>query len=251
VEFSLPESADQVRNGPPATCSAPTPRGPAVPQARFDSDAKARNGRARFGPDAKVRNERTREAGYAQRLQRLEGARWKQVLKAQAPYRWNIRRLNLGYTLDVGCGIGRNLRYLQGNGVGVDHNPTAVDVAREAGLSAFTPEEFLASEHARAGGFDSMLLAHVLEHLPEDDVREVVGGYLPYVRSGGSVVFITPQERGYASDSTHVRFVGFAESTALATEFGLTVDRRYSFPLPRFAGRAFTYNEFVVVSRKL
>lgn len=195
------------------------------------------------------KNARTRDEAYARRLQRLEGARWKRVLSAQAPYRWNVRRLGLGFTLDVGCGIGRNLRHLDGNGVGVDHNPTSIRVARNAGLTAFTPDEFLDSGYATPGRFDSLLLAHVLEHLPEAELRPLLSTYLPYVRSGGNVVFITPQERGYASDATHVRFVGFAEATALAAELDLRVARAYSFPLPRAAGRVFTYNEFVVVSR--
>jgi 2-polyprenyl-3-methyl-5-hydroxy-6-metoxy-1,4-benzoquinol methylase len=195
------------------------------------------------------KNARTREEAYAQRLHRRGGARWKRLMSVQAPYRWNVRRLKLGFTLDVGCGIGRNLRHLDGDGVGVDHNPTSVGMARAAGLVAYTPEEFLASEYARPGRFDSILLAHVLEHLPQDDVPSLLENYLPYVRPGGTAVFITPQERGYASDPTHVRFVGFAEATALAEDAGLAVTRSYSFPLPRFAGRAFTYNEFVVVSR--
>ncbi len=186
---------------------------------------------------------------YTQRLRRLEGARWKRLLSVQAPYRWNVRRLRLGFTLDVGCGIGRNLRHLDGNGVGVDHNPTSVAEARAAGLYAYTPEEFRASGYAEPGRFDSMLLAHVLEHLSEDESRDLVAGYLPYLRPGGRVVFITPQERGYASDGTHVRFVGFAEASAQAEALGLRVTRAYSFPLPRAAGRVFTYNEFVVVSR--
>ena len=49
----------------------------------------------------------TEGADYTERLQRIGGARWKRMLGSQAPYRWNIRRLNLGRTLDVGCGIGR------------------------------------------------------------------------------------------------------------------------------------------------
>jgi 2-polyprenyl-3-methyl-5-hydroxy-6-metoxy-1,4-benzoquinol methylase len=197
----------------------------------------------------KDKNAQTKDAAYAQRLQRLESASWKRLLSVQAPYRWNVRRLKLGRTLDVGCGIGRNLRHLGGNGVGVDHNATSVRVARDAGLEAYTPDEFLASDRARPGGFDSMLMAHVLEHLPEEDVPGLVKSYLPYVRPGGTVVFITPQERGYAGDATHVRFIGFAEATALAESLGLTVAKTYSFPLPRVAGRFFTYNEFVVVSR--
>jgi 2-polyprenyl-3-methyl-5-hydroxy-6-metoxy-1,4-benzoquinol methylase len=192
----------------------------------------------------------TAGAHYAERLRRIEGARWKRLIDAQAPYRWNVRRLDLGHTLDVGCGIGRNLGHLGGNGVGVDHNATSVQIARERGLRAYTVEEFLASEHARPDTFDSMLAAHLVEHLSEPQAREVVGAYLPYVRPGGKVVFITPQESGYASDATHVRFVGFAELDRLATDLGLAMQRRYSFPFPRWAGKVFKYNEFVAVARR-
>jgi SAM-dependent methyltransferase len=187
---------------------------------------------------------------YADRLRRLETARWKRVLDVQAPYRWNIRRLDLGRTLDVGCGLGRNLAHLGGNGVGVDHNPTSVAIARQRGLEAYTVEEFLATEHARPGAFDGLLAAHLVEHMPEGEAREVVGAYLPYLRPGGRAVFVTPQEKGYTTDATHVRFCGFEEVGALATDLGLTVERNYSFPFPRPVGKVFAYNEFVVVARK-
>jgi SAM-dependent methyltransferase len=187
---------------------------------------------------------------YTERLRRLEQAWWKRVLDVQAPYRWNIRRLKLGRTLDVGCGIGRNLAHLSGSGVGVDHNPTSVATCRARGLTAYTTEEFFSGEHGRPGSFDAMLAAHLLEHMPQRQAREVVESYLPCVRGGGKVVFITPQERGYASDATHVRWVGFEETRALCAELGLAVVRQYSFPLPRLAGKFFTYNEFVTVARK-
>jgi SAM-dependent methyltransferase len=189
-------------------------------------------------------------AAYTKRLQRIGGTGWKRLLPTQAPYRWNVRRLRLGHTLDVGCGIGRNLSHLGGDGVGVDHNPTSVAVCRALGLEAYTVEEFLASDCARPGRFDSLLAAHVLEHAPEAEAREIIDMYLPYVRDGGRVVFITPQERGFASDATHVRFVGFEESADMAGALGLTVEKQYSFPFPRPAGRIFTYNEFVTVARK-
>ena len=32
----------------------------------------------------------------------MTGAGWKRLLNVQAPYRWNVRRLDLGFTLDVG-----------------------------------------------------------------------------------------------------------------------------------------------------
>jgi SAM-dependent methyltransferase len=192
----------------------------------------------------------TEGADYTRRLQRKTGAGWKRLLGVQAPYRWNVRRLGLGFTLDVGCGLGRNLGHLDGNGVGVDHNAASVAAAREAGLTAYTVEEFMASRYAVPDRFDSMLAAHVVEHVEEAQALEIIGSYLPFVKPGGKVVFITPQERGYASDATHVRFSGFPEVAAVCAGLGVAVERQYSFPFPRFAGRIFTYNEFVTVGRK-
>lgn len=192
----------------------------------------------------------TDSADYTERLRRIGTTGWKRLLPTQAPYRWNVRRLKLGHTLDVGCGIGRNLSHLRGNGVGVDHNPTSIAACRALGLEAYTVEDFLASDRATPGRFDSLLAAHVLEHAPEADARGIIEMYLPYVHDGGSVVFITPQERGFASDATHVRFVGFVEAADMAAKLGLIVEKQYSFPFPRWAGRIFTYNEFVTVARK-
>jgi 2-polyprenyl-3-methyl-5-hydroxy-6-metoxy-1,4-benzoquinol methylase len=206
---------------------------------------------------------------YADRLQTLERARWKQLLDVQAPYRWNIRRLGLGRTLDIGCGLGRNLAHLGGQGVGVDHNPTSVEVARRRGLQAYTAEEFLAGPLARPGSFDALLAAHVVEHMPEADAVELFRTYLPFVRAEGKVVIITPQEKGYTTDATHVRFCGFDEVAALCAKVGgakvggarvggakvggakvgLRLVRQYSFPFPRPAGRVFPYNEFVTLAR--
>ncbi|MFI5954266.1 class I SAM-dependent methyltransferase [Cryptosporangium sp. NPDC051539] len=196
----------------------------------------------------------TAGADYAERLQRLETARWKQVLNVQAPYRWNLRRLKLGRTLDVGCGIGRNLSHLSDGKnpppVGVDHNPTSIELARERGFTAYTVDDFFASDEMEPGSFDAILASHLVEHLLEPDAKAVVESYLPYLRSGGRVVFITPQEKGFTTDATHVRFSAFDEVSALARDVGLTVVKKYSFPFPRFAGKFFAYNEFVVVARK-
>jgi SAM-dependent methyltransferase len=174
---------------------------------------------------------------------------WKRWLDVQAPYRWNLRRLELGTTLDLGCGTGRNLAHLGASGVGVDHNPHSVAAARARGLEAFTGEEFARSPHARPGRFDALLVAHVLEHMELEAAIALVGAYLPCVRAGGRVVLITPQEAGFASDPTHVAFTGFAELERVLAAHSLARERRYSFPFPRFVGRVFPHNEFVVVAR--
>lgn len=170
------------------------------------------------------------------------------MLDVQAPYRWNLRRLRLGFTLDIGCGIGRNLVNLDGYAVGVDHNSESVAIAVNRGLTAFTPDEFHRSRFASPDTFDSLLAAHVIEHLSRDDALELLRAYLPYVCNGGHVVLITPQERGFRSDRSHVEFVDFDSLDAISQELGLAVQRTYSFPFPRAFGKVFTYNEFVLVA---
>ncbi|TNM42767.1 class I SAM-dependent methyltransferase [Nocardioides albidus] len=191
------------------------------------------------------RGSATAGADYAERLRRKENAAWKRALDVQRPYRWNLRRLDLGRTLDVGCGIGRNLRNLGGDSVGVDHNADSIAVAREAGLTAYTTTEFWETGLGAPGSYDSLLLAHVLEHVSSEVADSIVREYLPCLRPGGKVVFITPQEVGFRSDHTHIRWVDKAGLLEHAEALGLSVQRSYSFPFPRPLGKVFKYNEFV------
>ncbi len=192
----------------------------------------------------------TRGRDYAERLQTLEQARWKRALDVQRPYRWNLGRLVEGRVLDVGCGIGRNLVALPADTVGVDHNADSVAVARSRGCTALTVEQFTASEHSRPGAFGTLLLAHVVEHMPHDDAVGVVRGYLPHLAPGGRLVLICPQEKGFTTDATHVEFADFAALTRLCEQVGATPERQLSFPFPRWAGRWFPHNEFVVTARR-
>jgi SAM-dependent methyltransferase len=190
----------------------------------------------------------TTSEAYTRYLEERRG--WKRWLDVQAPYRWNLRRLGLGFTLDLGCGTGRNLVHLGGRGVGVDHNEHSVAAARARGLEAYTPAEFARTPHAGPERFDALLVAHVLEHLQPEEARPFLTQHLVHLRRGGQVVLITPQEAGFAGDATHVAFLGFDELTQLAAGLGLELQRRYSFPFPRWAGRCFPHNEFVYVGRK-
>ncbi len=191
----------------------------------------------------------TRDPAYARRLVDLEGRAWKRLLDVQAPYRRRLRATHPGRTLDVGCGIGRNLRSLS-DGVGVDHNAEAVGFARDRGLRAWTTDEWPGSPDAFPESFDTLLLAHVLEHLSSESATEVVSSYLPYLRPHGQLVLVCPQERGYSSDETHVRFLDGAALASFASELGFAPVRSSSFPLPRFAGKVFTYNEFWLQARR-
>lgn len=199
-----------------------------------------------YGPPHAV----TTDRNYTERLESNGRTRWKRLLNVQAPYRWNVRRLGLGRVLDVGCGIGRNLEHLGGHGVGVDNNRTSVEAARKRGLTVYTSVEFPASRDATIGGYDSLLLAHVLEHQLPEEAPALVERYLPYVRPGGRVVVIVPQEAGYASDPTHSTFLEADDVSALMTRVNVEVERSFSFPFPRAIGRVFTHNETVVIGAR-
>jgi SAM-dependent methyltransferase len=192
----------------------------------------------------------TRAAAYTDRLSRLGSVWWKRLLDVQRPYRWNLRRLGLGFVLDVGCGIGRNLVHLRGSGVGVDPNGDSVAVARRRGLVAYLPAEFRASPYAVAGRFDSLLLAHVAEHMRFAEAVALLGEYLPYLRAGGRAVLMCPQEAGFRSDPTHVEYLDLAALERLARAAGLTPCEGYSFPFPHAVGKLFKYNESVLVARR-
>ena len=175
---------------------------------------------------------------------------WKKLLDVQRPYKWNLKRLKPGFVLDIGCGIGRNLLHLNGCGVGVDHNHKSIEIARTHNLQAFTIEDFLISKFNKPESFDSLLFSHITEHLTKEENISIFKMYLPLLKKNGKIIIITPQELGYKSDMSHVTFMDFESVKILTAKVGLSVEKQYSFPFPRFVGNFFKYNEFVSILKK-
>ena len=198
-----------------------------------------------------ARETHTQDRDYTKRLCSLQTPVWKRYLGVQLPYRWNLKRLKPGFTLEVGCGIGRNLEHLSDHIVGIDHNRWSIEICRSRGFRAYTPTEFLESHYAQGSQFDSLLLSHVLEHMSSHDAAALIFSHLRFLKPGGRIILMTPQEAGYRSDGTHETFLDFASSSALVEAAGCRVEQQFSFPLPRMFGRWFLYNEFVTVARYL
>ena len=190
----------------------------------------------------------TRNYKYTKRLINKQDIWWKRLLNVQAPYRWNLKRLQPGFTLDIGCGIGRNLINLDGEGVGIDHNIQSVQITRNKGLTAFTPDEFRDSSFNKEQTFDSILLSHVAEHMSQKEVIQLIRQHLYLLKAKGKIIIITPQEAGYKSDKTHIEFMDFGKLRNISYSLDLQLLKQYSFPFPRFIGHIFTYNEFISVS---
>lgn len=93
--------------------------------------------------------------------------------------------------LDVGCGIGNFVDYAQRSGlraVGTDVALPAVAAARERGLTVWSADEL--AEHVPDGSVDALTMWDVVEHLV--DPRSVLADLVPKVRSGGVLLFETP-----------------------------------------------------------
>lgn len=193
----------------------------------------------------------TNKKAYTDRLITKQYVWWKRLLDVQRPYRNNIRKLKLGYTLDIGCGIGRNLLHIEGNGVGVDHNIDSVNICKSKGLIAYSNEEFKLSEYCKKENFDSILLAHVAEHMTKSEAVFLLKEYVPLLKKKGRIVIITPQEAGYKSDSTHVEFTDFTIVKEIFEELVISPERFYSFPFPRVFGKIFKHNEFISIGKKI
>jgi len=123
-----------------------------------------------------------------------------------------------------------------------------VRIAHNRGFVAFTPEEFKKSSFNKPQYFESILLAHVAEHMHQKETIALLEEYLYLLKHNGKLIIITPQEAGYRQDPTHVEFVDFAKLRNLAQQVGFTVVRQYSFPLPCLFGHFLYFNEFISVS---
>jgi SAM-dependent methyltransferase len=197
----------------------------------------------------------TSEDWYANRLLNIQKRKLKEILQINRLYAISLRRLKLGKTLEIGCGVGRILRYIP-NSTGVDHNSLSIAYARNVGCQAFTVEEFKefmnhSNEVSPQELFDSIIFPHVIEHLNLLEAREIVSDYLRYLKEDGSLVFVCPQESGYKSDSTHKQFYDADDLIALGEFFGFSLLSKFSFPLPRVFGKFLRFNETTVQMKRL
>ncbi len=195
-----------------------------------------------------ARRATAQQQAYAERLRRLSrrGGVLRRLFEPQRLYRRRMRTMRPGFMLDVGCGIGRTLSFVDGHGVGIDTNPACVAAARRRGFVALSPDDF--GDDRRS--FDSVVFAHVLEHLGFDDAVEIVRRYAPRALPAGQVIIISPQQRGQRSDPTHLTLIGSDELVELARRCDLRLESVRSFPVPRRWGAWFTHNETIAVLRR-
>ena len=192
----------------------------------------------------------TSDKKYAEYLIEAQSKGWKNRLDVQRPYRNNLIKYSLGKTLDVGCGIGRNLSVLKRGSLGIDHNAFMIKYLKKKGVNALTTQEFRRDKNFKKE-FDSILIAHVIEHLDNEEVKKFIKDYAKYIKKGGKILIICPQKKGFSKDSTHKVYQDFSSIKKLLEATGFKVMSTQSFPFPTFIGGIFGPNEFWVLGKKL
>lgn len=141
-----------------------------------------------------------------------------QVRRSRHPFRRIVKGFYLrevlrdvvGPSIDFGCGAGQLLERLPAGSVGLEVNVFLIEALRARGLKVHqaTAEmrDFLLQGVA-AGSFRTLVIAHVLEHLP--DPAAALHLLLASCRRLGivRVIVVVPGAKGFASDQTHKTFI--------------------------------------------
>jgi SAM-dependent methyltransferase len=157
-----------------------------------------------------------------------------------------------GSTIDFGCGAGQLLTRLPPGSVGLEVNPHLIEALRGDGLTvrqAHGDMQDFELDGFEPGRFQTLVIAHVLEHLPDPTaaLRILLAscGRLGIER----VVVVVPGAKGFASDHTHKTFI---DADWLQSKLPTTVEGFHRSAPSYFPGRwAWVGRHFVFHELKL
>ncbi len=103
--------------------------------------------------------------------------------------------------LDFGCGFGQNVRGIKSHGFtrvcGADVSEQALAHCRASGLEVFDVATGFGELESSGRRFDFIVTTHVLEHIPKDQVIDVLTQLRGLLKSGGQLLIAVPNAQAY------------------------------------------------------
>lgn len=123
--------------------------------------------------------------------------------------------------LDVGCGMGHFVSYLQSKGFqnvrGVDHSAEQVECCLSAGLPVSKIDDVFEFLKSQKNSFDLIMMSDVLEHFDKNEVMQVLKDLRDALKIGGTLLLRVPNMSSiYGLHARYLDFtheVGFTESS--------------------------------------
>ena len=168
-------------------------------------------------------------------------------------YLRNVLRDVRGPTIDFGCGAGQLLARLPAGSVGLEVNPHLIKALKVAGCTVQLARADMRDfelEGVEPGRFRTLVIAHVLEHLPDPAAALRILLAACNRLAIERVIVVVPGAKGFASDRTHKTFIDMAylQSKMLARVEDFVLTRTSFFPGPwEGIGRYFVFHELKVV----
>ncbi|MDQ6990716.1 MAG: methyltransferase domain-containing protein [Mariprofundaceae bacterium] len=134
-----------------------------------------------------------------------------------------------GKVLDFGCGIGDFLSFRLGT-AGVDINEHNVAYCKSRGFDASVIEHGMINSLDKQ--FDSVVMDNVLEHIPENQVGQVLEEIKRVLKVDGRLVIGVPGLKGYQSDSDHKVYYTKQNLIQLLEKHCFFKDEIFAMPLP-------------------
>jgi SAM-dependent methyltransferase len=104
--------------------------------------------------------------------------------------------------VDLGCGEGNFVELLEEHGIraiGVDSDPDCYQAARDRGVNVVHQDALKFLRDQEAESVDGIFAAHLVEHLPYEQVIELLRGASRALKPNGVIVLTTPNVRGLYS----------------------------------------------------
>ena len=158
-------------------------------------------------------------------------------------YGWALPTDKQANILDIGCGEGGFVLYLQEKGFknasGIDISREQIDKGKELGISNLHEEDLLAFLKRNEPIYDLIVARDVLEHFDKEEVYEICESVQRVLRPGGQLLFQSPNGNGiqvekiFHGDFTHDTLftVDSAAQLLKSCGFGEVVCRPALFPV--------------------